>query len=232
MLRHYGHDSISERRRIISGCCSDHFQQVPVADRRDRPKIQFIGIGSLVRWKRWHLVLEALNLLGKKDRDKYQYSLYGPTLDSPESRDYTQNLHKMIHDYGLETTVKICGPTNRIEECLRSADWFLLPSINEPCSIALIEALSLGIPALTSSSGGNIDILQPGKTGLLFEPDNPEDLAAKMRAISEGGVSPIDPEMIRDSVRHRSASHVVQEYARLYQQLQTENVAPISSRLS
>ena len=219
MLRHYGFNSISDRKHIISACCSDRFLQVPTVERSASDKIRFVGIGSLVRWKRWHLVLESLHQLNKEERDKVKFSLFGPVLDSPESREYADTLKQMVDKFGIRASANIYGPTHLIEDRLREADWFLLPSINEPCSIALIEALSLGLPALTSASGGNIDILQDGKTGLMFEPDNVNDLVEKLRKIISGRIVPDAPDKIRDSVKIRAASMVVKQYERLYQNI-------------
>ena len=104
-------------------------------------------------------------------------------------------------------------------ERLREADWFVLPSTNEPCSVALIEALALGVPALVSESGGNVDIIRDGVTGLLFEPESPEDLAAKLRLILYSKVKAAPPMEIRASVRLRSATNVGRQYLALYRQL-------------
>src|SRR5205814_41632 len=111
------------------------------------------------------------------------------------------------------------GPTGEIAECLSQSDWFVLPSTNEPCSVALIEALALGLPAVVSASGGNVDIVENGRTGLLFEPDNAPDLAGKLRAILNHEVSPLPSVQIRESVRTRSASSVGKQYVALYERL-------------
>ena len=51
-------------------------------------------------------------------------------------------------------------PTHQVADVVAAADWFVLPSTHEPCSVALIEALALGVPVIASASGGNVDIVQ------------------------------------------------------------------------
>ena len=75
----------------------------------------------------------------------------------------------------------------------------------------------MGLPGLVSATGGNVDIVQPGRTGLLFKPDDPIDLAAKLRAILHSQVVTLPPGEIRETVRHRSASHVAARYREVYE---------------
>ncbi|MEI6355650.1 MAG: glycosyltransferase [Verrucomicrobiota bacterium] len=88
----------------------------------------------------------------------------------------------------------------------------------EPCSVALIEALALGVPVIASASGGNVDIVADGVTGCLFRPDDVEDLTAKLGAMVRGEIRPAAPEVSRESVRQRSASAVAEEYLALYRE--------------
>jgi phosphatidylinositol alpha 1,6-mannosyltransferase len=82
--------------------------------------------------------------------------------------------------------------------------------------VALIEALALGVPALVSASGGNVDIVRDGVTGLLFEPDSIPALAARLGQIARGECRITSPEAVRESVHHRSASAVAAAYEAVY----------------
>jgi len=115
--------------------------------------------------------------------------------------------------------IRFRGVSHNISDVLRETDWFLLPSTNEPCSVAITEAMALGLPVLASASGGNIDLIRSGETGLLFEPNNPADLAAKLRLLLNNQCAVISPEQIRESARHRSASAVAADYRKIYEYL-------------
>lgn len=57
-----------------------------------------------------------------------------------------------------------------LAEILRSHDIFIAPSINDPCSNALCEALHTGLPALARDSGGHPELV--GNGGVLFQGTN------------------------------------------------------------
>lgn len=63
---------------------------------------------------------------------------------------------------------------------MRQAAFLLLPSEwYEGFPLVLVEAFAHGLPVLASRLGSMADIIEDGKTGLLFEPGNPRDLADK-----------------------------------------------------
>ena len=69
------------------------------------------------------------------------------------------------------------GATADPGEALREADLFVLPSREEGMSIALLEAMALGIPLVASSIPGNRRLVSDFKHGRLVPPDDPAGLA-------------------------------------------------------
>jgi len=65
----------------------------------------------------------------------------------------------------------------RIPEELAKSEVFVLPSISEGMGIAIIEAQAAGIPVIGTKVGGIPDIIEDHKTGLLVEPENPNEIA-------------------------------------------------------
>ena len=63
---------------------------------------------------------------------------------------------------------------------LRAADVFVLSSHTEGLSHVLLEAITVGTPAVATRVGGNPEILTDGVNGLLVPPDNPPVLAASI----------------------------------------------------
>ncbi|MEM4634092.1 MAG: glycosyltransferase family 4 protein [Candidatus Anstonellaceae archaeon] len=57
-----------------------------------------------------------------------------------------------------------------------SIDIFALPSLYEPCGIAMLEAMGCARPCVASKIGGLQEIIQHGKNGLLVQPACPEEL--------------------------------------------------------
>lgn len=63
-------------------------------------------------------------------------------------------------------------------------DCYLLPSKTEACSIALLEAMSLGIPTIAFRVGGNPELIQNGIDGFLAQAGNVEDFYSCMQILN------------------------------------------------
>jgi len=66
----------------------------------------------------------------------------------------------------------------RLPERLRAAQAFVLPSFTEGHPKVLIEAMAAGLPCVASDCPGNRALVEDGATGLLFDPRQPDALAA------------------------------------------------------
>ncbi len=218
MARHYGFDGHESRMSIISACFNDRIleAQLRLDDGGEKTKLCFMGMGSILPWKKWDLLIRAVGLLPDHLKSKIRVEIWGPTCNTRESSDYRKHLENLIAQLMLQETVALCGVTNKVPEHLVEADWFVLPSTNEPCSVALLEALAVGVPALVSQSGGNIDIVKEGVSGCFFAPDDPHSLASQMAGIikKQRGVS--SARAIRESVRPFSARSVLEKYGGVY----------------
>src|SRR4029450_12313478 len=70
----------------------------------------------------------------------------------------------------VSARVRVAAPA----EMLRAADVFVLPSVAEGMSNSLLEAMATALPCLASRIGGNTDVLEEGRTGLLLPPHESE----------------------------------------------------------
>jgi glycosyltransferase involved in cell wall biosynthesis len=65
------------------------------------------------------------------------------------------------------------------------AAFLVMPSVNyEGFPKTIVEALSRGTPVIASKLGAMAEIVESGRTGLHFEPGNPEDLASKVHELA------------------------------------------------
>jgi glycosyltransferase involved in cell wall biosynthesis len=87
----------------------------------------------------------------------------------------------------ISSSVKMPGIAEDPVSTLRAHDLFVLPSREEGMSIALLEAMALGMPIVASAIPGNRGLIRDGIDGVLFEPENPEALAS---AIVEAWTNP------------------------------------------
>jgi len=223
MAAHYGLTTQPGRVEIIPDCCSDEFFEGPLArPSGPRSRLALVGVGNLVRWKKWNLVLDALGRLPVPLRQRVHFTLWGPTPADADSQAFARELKGQVGALGLAPYVRLAGPTNRVREAVEGADVFIIPSTNEPCSVALTEALALGKPSIASASGGSVDLVKNGYNGRLFRPDDPEDLARQIAGLISGDGTTATPEQIRDSARHYSASVAWGRYHALYRRLLAE----------
>ena len=63
-------------------------------------------------------------------------------------------------------------------------DILLVPSWEEPFGIVLLEAMATGIPVISTSAGGPLDIVRPDRDGVLVRPRDPRALAAEVRRLA------------------------------------------------
>jgi glycosyltransferase involved in cell wall biosynthesis len=81
---------------------------------------------------------------------------------------------------GPGQAVEFAGMVAKSEAAIRQADLFVLPSREEGMSIALLEAMALGIPIVGSMIPGNQRLVQDRLHGRLVPPDDPDALARTM----------------------------------------------------
>jgi glycosyltransferase involved in cell wall biosynthesis len=78
---------------------------------------------------------------------------------------------------------------DRVEDYLRAADIFAFPSTFEALGISLIEASACGLPAVGSRTGGIVDVIEDGESGILVEPGDASGLrSALARLVADEGL--------------------------------------------
>jgi glycosyltransferase involved in cell wall biosynthesis len=78
---------------------------------------------------------------------------------------------------GLSSVVHFPGFRRDATQLLPALDAFVLSSVSEGISLALLEAMAAGVPVVATRVGGNLEILQKPGCGLLVPPRSPRDLA-------------------------------------------------------
>jgi len=137
-----------------------------------RPYILFIGRHEV--WKRIDLVIKAMVKIVKKM----------PNVDLIIPGPYTNHTYELIaltKKLGLEEKVKFIGEVNQEElsQLYQKAVVFVFSSKREDFGIAMVEAMSYGVPVVAWNSGGPTDIVLDGKTGFLATPFSLDDFAEK-----------------------------------------------------
>jgi len=76
----------------------------------------------------------------------------------------------------LRGRVTLTGRVENVEEYLQAADVFVLPSSFEALGLSLVEAAACGLPCIGARTGGIVDVIDDGSSGLLFTPGESSEL--------------------------------------------------------
>jgi len=87
-----------------------------------------------------------------------------------------EELRQFVKEHSLGDSVAFTGSVDDVRDYLHSSDIFVLPSIREMLSVALIEAHACGIPAIGTRVGGIPEVIDDRVNGILVEPDNVDGL--------------------------------------------------------
>jgi glycosyltransferase involved in cell wall biosynthesis len=84
---------------------------------------------------------------------------------------------------GLADSAWLAGERHDVPEVLRGLSCFVLPSLAEGISNTILEAMATGLPVIACAVGGNVELVDHGRTGLLVAPDDVEAMAAAIVAL-------------------------------------------------
>lgn len=91
-----------------------------------------------------------------------------------------EHCRQLAQDLHLGSSVVFLGLVADIPSLLARSDVFVLPSLWEGLSLALVEAQASGLPAVVTAVGGNPEVVRAGLDGLLVPPASVDELAAAM----------------------------------------------------
>jgi glycosyltransferase involved in cell wall biosynthesis len=103
------------------------------------------------------------------------------TIIGPHER-FQKHIMSLFADF-THVTVDFRGeqPQSVVQACMGTYDLFCVPSYREALGVANIEALSIGIPVITSWAGGIPEVMDQGNNGWLVQPGQPAGLTQAIR---------------------------------------------------
>jgi glycosyltransferase involved in cell wall biosynthesis len=132
-----------------------------------------------------------------------------------------EDLEKKAVQLGLQEAVYFLGNRDDIPELLSLADVFVLPSIWEGLPLALLEAMSAGLPVIATKVEGVENVVEDGENGILLPTKDVGALAEAMIKIRD------NPETLRIIGKRNSdlvndeftIDRMCEQYEELFQQL-------------
>jgi colanic acid/amylovoran biosynthesis glycosyltransferase len=139
--------------------------------------VEIACVGRLVGAKGQHVLLAAFRQLSRQ-RPNVRLRLVG---DGPDR----MSLEKFSAETGLESMVDFVGAVepDRVRFILENADIFALPSFAEGIPVALMEAMAMEIPCVSTAITGIPELIRSEVDGILVPPGDQEQLAAALERL-------------------------------------------------
>ena len=122
-----------------------------------------LSVGELIPRKNHMEVLEALKQMkevGKADKIKYLIAGRGKI---------AAEIQNKINELGLQQQAQMLGFRSDVADVFAASDIYVFPSHQEGLPVALMEAMSVGMPVVCSRIRGNVDLIEEGVGGYLFD---------------------------------------------------------------
>lgn len=167
----------------------------PIVDGGTGRELTVLFLSRLSPAKNPQLLLRAWQIVNAEGR--YRLIVAG---DGPLAGE----LRRLAADLSLRG-VEFLGHVSDVPAAHRRAGVFVLPSPSEGCSNALLEAMASGLCPIVSRVPGNIDVVEDGTSGLLFDPASERNLADSL-------VRVLVDQPLRERLSSAARQHVVQHH--------------------
>lgn len=140
----------------------------------DGPLVGFVG--KLCEQKRPAVFLRAAAQLQRQPAATFL--IFGRDDDGE-----AQKLLRLAASLGIAQRLLIVGFHHDIANAMAACDVIVAPAVNEGFGRVPIEAALAGTPTVAAASGGHLESIQDGRTGILVEPDRPDAFAAAVDSL-------------------------------------------------
>ncbi len=155
-------------------------------------------VASLSQVKRHCDLLDAFAIVHRQRKDTKLW-LIG---DGP----LRHELENQAQQLGITDSITFFGSQPEVEKLLPLLDASLLVSSTEGMSNAVLEAMASGLPFIATAVGGNVQLIDHERTGLLVPACQPQQLAEAMHRI-------IDDELLRERLGTSARAHIETFYS-------------------
>lgn len=189
---------------VVSASVDDAFQQVKNTqfNKKGDVEAKLLYVGWIISSKGIIDLIDAIVLINQVNKN-VKLELVGPLFNKEE---YWMS---ELKNRGISEIVKFTGVINnrsQLIEKLLAADIFVFPSHFEGLPVAMIEAISVGLPCVATNVGGIPDILDNGRVGKLVNSNSPKEL-------SEAIIELIENTDLRKSFSTNSAEWAKEKYS-------------------
>src|SRR5262249_11407298 len=123
-------------------------------------------VGRIQKIKAQETLIRAFALLRQIDPMVAQRSRLAIIGNGP----LFEELRELVQSLGIAPYTWLPGAVTNVPEIMRSLDVFVLPSLLEGISNTILEAMAAGLPVVATAVGGNVELVEEGRTGYFFQP--------------------------------------------------------------
>ena len=173
--------------------------------------LEMISVARLTEKKGLHVAIEACRQL-KEQGVAFRYRILG-------MGPWERRLRTLIEQYQLDDVIDMPGfkPSHEVKTMLDNADVFLLPSITgtdgdmEGIPVALMEAMAVGIPVVSTVHSGIPELVDAGESGWLVPENDAHALAQQLASFSQLDHQTLEPiiQRAREKVEHDFNQQVI-----------------------
>lgn len=180
--------------------------------------IRFGAVGPLAPYKRWDLLIRALSLLAPEVRRRIRVVHAGAVDPQVSGEQHGGMLLAMARQLGVEDLLEWRGRMRPLTKFWEQVDCLLAVAPIEAFSVAVIEAVGAGRPAIVSDVSGTSDFVRACDGGWLFAGDSPAALAEVMnRVVRENRLAQWRPN--REALTEFTAPRMARRYLDVYTRL-------------
>lgn len=147
--------------------------------KRNGRYVQLGIVGRISPSKQHKVLIEALHLLNMQ-RSRCNVGL---TIVGDGDQEYRAELQRDIKRFDMCGIVRWVGIKRIRDEIYEDLDVVVAPGLNESFGLTAVEAGAYSLPVVAAKSGGYLDTVLDGTTGLLFSPGDPEAMAHSLEQL-------------------------------------------------
>ena len=172
-------------------------------------ELLIVSVGNLYAVKGHAVLIDALATL--REHAGWRLAIAGRGEEEPR-------LRAQAATAGIGDRVHLLGFRDDVADILAAGDVFTMPSLSEGLPLALVEAMSFGLPVVVTGVGGVPEVVTNGVEGLIVPPSDPGALAAALGELLQNATrrQEMGAAARTRAVRDYALSTMADRYERLY----------------